>query len=118
VKASELVKRQGVGLVAALQAGGVAVEPEAVEWAEIELKYEGYLTREAAAAARVSRMNDFALPLDLPYYELGSLSTEAREKLTAVRPSTLGQASRVPGVSASDLQNLLAAVARRQVRFT
>jgi tRNA uridine 5-carboxymethylaminomethyl modification enzyme len=118
VKASELVKRQGVGLVAALQAGGVAVDPEAVEWAEIELKYEGYLAREAAAAARVSRMNDFALPLDLPYDELGSLSTEAREKLTAVRPSTLGQASRVPGVSASDLQNLLAAVARRQVRFT
>ena len=61
-------------------------------------------------------LRDLALPLDLPYAELRSLSTEARQKLGAVRPTTLAQAASVPGVTASDLQNLLVEVEKRRKR--
>jgi len=80
--------------------------------AEIELKYEGYLAREKDAAARLAEMTDFALPVDLPYPELKSLSTEARQKLAAVRPASLAQAGRIPGVSPSDLHNLVVETTR------
>jgi tRNA uridine 5-carboxymethylaminomethyl modification enzyme len=57
-------------------------------------------------------MTDFALPVDLPYPELKSLSTEARQKLAAVRPASLAQAGRIPGVSPSDLHNLVVETTR------
>jgi tRNA uridine 5-carboxymethylaminomethyl modification enzyme len=79
---------------------------------DIELKYEGYLAREAAAAARAARMDDFPLPATIHYASLTTLSFEAREKLTSRRPATLGQASRIPGVSPSDIQSLLMEVGR------
>ena len=60
------------------------------------------------------RMGDFALELDLAYAEMQSLSFEARQKLAAIRPLTLAQASRIPGVSPSDLQNLVLEVGRRR----
>lgn len=113
VRVSDLVRRQGVRLNALLMAAGVELEPEATEWAEIELKYEGYLARERAAASRLAGMDGFALPSDLVYESLRAISFEAREKLAASRPETLGQASRIPGVSPSDLHGLLMEVARR-----
>ncbi|UCF40125.1 MAG: tRNA uridine-5-carboxymethylaminomethyl(34) synthesis enzyme MnmG [Gemmatimonadota bacterium] len=82
--------------------------------AEIELKYAGYLERERRAAARLAEMANFRLPQDLPYEELKSLSTEARQKLKRVRPQSLAQAGRIPGVSPSDLQNLVLEVVRRR----
>ncbi len=111
--ATELVKRQGIGLVRTLAAAGVFVEPADAQWAEIEIKYEGYLAREAAAAARIARMDAFPLPRDLSYSDIVSLSTEAREKLQRHRPATLGQAGRIPGVSPSDLHSLIVEAARR-----
>ena len=57
---------------------------------------------------------DFALPGDLPYPELASLSFEARQKLERIRPATLAQAARIPGVSPSDLQNLVMEVRKRR----
>jgi tRNA uridine 5-carboxymethylaminomethyl modification enzyme len=81
--------------------------------AEIELKYSGYLAREREAAARLSELADFRLPQDIPYEELLTLSTEARQKLGVVRPASLAHASRIPGVSPSDLQNLVVEVIRR-----
>ena len=81
---------------------------------EIELKYEGYLARERDAAKRLAELATFELPLDLPYSDLKSLSTEARQKLGATRPSSLAQAGRIPGVSPSDLQNLVFEVVRRR----
>jgi tRNA uridine 5-carboxymethylaminomethyl modification enzyme len=80
--------------------------------AETEIKYEGYLAREQAAATRLSEMASFHLRPDLPYGEFASLSTEARQKLDRVRPGSLAQASRIPGVSPSDLQNLVVEVVR------
>ena len=74
---------------------------------ETELRYEGYLLRERERAETLQRQADFALPQDLPYPGLVSLSYEARQKLDRIRPATLAQAGRVPGVSPSDLQNLV-----------
>ena len=85
---------------------------DALAAAEIELKYEGYLAREKEAAARLAEMTDFALPMDLPYPDLKSLSIEARQKLAAVRPASLAQAGRIPGVSPSDLHNLVVETTR------
>jgi len=104
-----LAKRPGVSLGALLEAAGVAAAfaPEAVLAVEIEIKYDGYLAREREAAARLAELASFALPADLPYRELRSLATEARQKLDQVRPTSLAQAARVPGVSPSDLHNLV-----------
>jgi tRNA uridine 5-carboxymethylaminomethyl modification enzyme len=82
--------------------------------AELELKYAGYFERERAQANRLRRLRDFQLPDELPYEDLRSLSTEARQKLGALRPATLAQAASVPGISASDLQNLVIEVERRR----
>ena len=72
-----------------------------------------FLRRERAAAMRIRSMDAFALP-ELEYAALTSLSFEAREKLGSARPATLGQASRVPGVSQSDLQSLVFEALRRR----
>ena len=87
---------------------------EALTGAEMELRYSGYLERERERAAALRRQHDFALPADLPYGELTSLSTEARQKLDRVRPGTLGQAAGIPGISPSDLQNLVVEVRKRR----
>jgi tRNA uridine 5-carboxymethylaminomethyl modification enzyme len=104
-----VAKRPGVSLGALLEAAGVGATftPDAVLAAEIEIKYDGYLVREREAAARLAELASFALPRDLPYLELRSLATEARQKLDQVRPASLAQAARVPGVSPSDLHNLV-----------
>ena len=104
-----VAKRPGVSLGALLEAVGVGAEfaPDAIVAAEIEIKYDGYLAREREAAARLAELASFALPADLPYHELRSLATEARQKLDQVRPTSLAQAARVPGVSPSDLHNLV-----------
>ena len=73
----------------------------------MEIKYEGYIRREEERARALAVREDQALPEDAPYLEFQSLSYEAREKLESVRPRTIGQAGRIPGVSPSDLQNLL-----------
>src|SRR5882672_991671 len=109
-----VAKRPGVSLGALLEAAGVGEEfaPDAVLAAEIEIKYDGYLQREREAAARLAELASFALPPDLPYLDLHSLATEARQKLDQVRPTSLAQAARVPGVSPSDLHNLVVEATR------
>jgi tRNA uridine 5-carboxymethylaminomethyl modification enzyme len=104
-----VAKRPGVSLTALLAAVGACgdVAPEAVLAAEIEIKYDGYLAREREAAERLAELASFALPSDLPYLELRTLATEARQKLDRVRPTSLAQAARVPGVTPSDLHNLV-----------
>ena len=109
----DLARRQGLSLHSLLEVAGEAPDPADAEWAEIELKYEGYLIREAAAAARIARLDDFPIPPGLSYRSFQAISFEAREKLAVHEPSTLGQASRIPGVSPSDLHGLLMEIARR-----
>ncbi|HEY6783563.1 MAG TPA: tRNA uridine-5-carboxymethylaminomethyl(34) synthesis enzyme MnmG [Gemmatimonadales bacterium] len=109
-----VAKRPGASLAALLTAverrGTYSIE--GVLAAEIELKYGGYLARERAAASRLAELAGFALPIDLPYLELKSLATEARQKLATVQPATLAQAARVPGVTPSDLHNLVVEATR------
>ncbi|MFZ5624327.1 MAG: tRNA uridine-5-carboxymethylaminomethyl(34) synthesis enzyme MnmG [Gemmatimonadota bacterium] len=113
VRIAQLARRPDISLARLLATAGVNVE-EGVEWASIELRYAGYLDRERAAAERLAKLEAFALPDDLDYRTLTTISYEAREKLHRVRPMTLGQAGRIPGVSPSDLQNLVLEVAKRK----
>jgi len=116
-RVADLVRRPGTDLrtlLAAADAAPADIEPDAWLSAEIELRYEGYLARERESATRLGELADFSLPTDLPYLEMLSLSTEARQKLDRIRPESLGQASRVPGVSPSDLQSIVHEVVRRR----
>jgi tRNA uridine 5-carboxymethylaminomethyl modification enzyme len=114
-----LVRRPNVSGEALLDAVGGAPDAErsllleALAGTEMELKYGGYIAKERARAAALQRHADFPLPADLPWVELHSLSFEARQKLDRIRPVTLAQASRIPGVSPSDLQNLVMEVRKR-----
>ena len=110
----ELCRRPGVTLVSLLRAAGSGADPEHAEWADIEIKYEGYLVREREAAARLAELDEVPLPATLEYHSIQTISWEAREKLTAVQPTSIGQAGRVPGVSPADLQNLAFAVLRQR----
>jgi tRNA uridine 5-carboxymethylaminomethyl modification enzyme len=80
---------------------------EIVEAAEILIKYEGYIERERMNAAKLHRLEDVKIPEAIDYKEIKALSTEARQKLDARRPQTIGQASRIPGISPSDVNILL-----------
>jgi len=113
-RVASVARRPGVSLRALLEAAGVPVTADeaAVVSAGIELKYDGYLAREREAAARLAELASFALPADLPYVEFKSLATEARQKLDRIRPTSLAQAARIPGVSPSDLHNLVVETAR------
>ena len=80
---------------------------EIIEAAEIEIKYRGYIDRENELAEKMRRLENIRIKGRFNYNEIESLSTEARQKLTAVQPETLAQASRIPGVSPSDVNVLL-----------
>jgi len=80
---------------------------EIVEAAEILIKYGGYISREKDLAEKAKRLEYVNLPSDMDFNSLLSLSTEARQKLTKIRPATIGQASRIPGVSPADINILL-----------
>ena len=83
---------------------------EVVEAAEIEIKYKGYIERERELAERMLRLENIRIKGKFDYNSIESLSTEARQKLTAINPETLAQASRIPGVSPSDINVLLVLV--------
>lgn len=111
---ADFARRPGVPLKALLVEAGIRAEDEETHWADVELKYAGYVSRERERVGRMAQMEGFPIPSDFAYFGVSSLSFEAREKLAQVRPISLGQASRVPGVSPSDLQNLVAEVLRRR----
>ena len=81
---------------------------DAAEHVEAEIKYEGYIDRQQQEVAKVRRLEELAIPADFDFQaEADRLSTEARQKLSAVRPRTLGQASRISGVSPADVSSLM-----------
>jgi tRNA uridine 5-carboxymethylaminomethyl modification enzyme len=112
---SELARRPEVSLGSILLAAGMEVDEEATAWADIEFKYAGYLLKERLSAERLGEMEQFPLPQGLDYRGFNSLAFEARERLQRLQPRTLGQASRIPGVSPSDLQSLLMELTRRKL---
>ena len=80
---------------------------EVIEKAEIEIKYQGYLKREQEHADKLNRLEDLKIPTNFDYNQLQSMSLEAREKLTKIKPATVSQASRVSGVDPTDISVLL-----------
>ena len=88
------------------------VDKEVIEAAEIQIKYEGYIDKEQEMAMKLGKFEDIKLKPDFNYEKLQSLSYEAREKLTKVRPTSIGQASRISGVSPSDINVLLVFLGR------
>ena len=79
------------------------ISREAAQQVEIGLRYEGYIKRQAAQIAEFKRLEGMALPEELDYAQIAGLRLEAREKLNRMRPRTLGQASRISGVSPADI---------------
>lgn len=109
VRASELILRPGMTmtLLARILPGILNYPAEVSEAVEIRLKYAGYIEREQQLAERMTRIDHIALGDKLDYSGISALSTEARQKLTAIRPATVGHASRIPGVSPADINVLL-----------
>ncbi len=85
---------------------------EIVEAAEVLVKYEGYIARERVIADKLRRLEDVAIPEDTDFDALKNISTEGRQKLGRIRPKTIGQASRIPGISPSDVNILLVLMGR------
>lgn len=81
--------------------------PDIVSQAEILMKYEGYISREEEQAHKMNRLEDVVIPHDMDFKGMLSLSSEAKEKLTKIRPVNIGQAARISGVSPSDISVLL-----------
>ena len=87
-------------------------DSETLELAEVSIKYAGYIKKEEELVAKMNRLEDVQLHADFDYGVLPSLSSEAKEKLTSIKPRTIGQASRISGVSPSDISVLLVHVGR------
>ena len=105
------------GDVAQLSPPAIAVSADAAEHLEAEIKYAGYIERQGTMVEKLKRLESLALPHDFDYdAEAGQLSTEARQKLRAVRPRTLGQASRISGVSPADVSSLMVILHARRGR--
>ena len=94
--------------------GCPSFDEEAVEEMEITVKYEGYIARQEAAVRKAARMENEKLPLDMDYLSLDGISTEARQKMDKIRPFSLGQAARIPGVSPADISVLMVHVKQRK----
>lgn len=120
VRLIDLIVRPGVSMgmlaqaveplalhLSSLEADAPAMHREIAEAAEILIKYEGYIERERQLADKLHRLEHVKLPSDFDYASVKALSTEARQKLAGARPETVGQASRIPGVSPSDVNVLL-----------
>jgi tRNA uridine 5-carboxymethylaminomethyl modification enzyme len=118
VKLVSLISRPQVGFNdlrkadASLEALLSAYDEETVEQAEIKIKYESYFDKELEIVERMRKMEDKEINPEFNYHQLVSLSKEAREKLMRIKPRTLGQASRISGVSPSDISVLMVHISR------
>ncbi len=83
------------------------IDNEVIEEAEIRIKYRGYIEREKLIAEKLHRLENISIPMDFDYQAMQALTIEARQKLSRIRPATIGQASRIPGVSPADVNVLL-----------
>jgi tRNA uridine 5-carboxymethylaminomethyl modification enzyme len=122
VKSISLVERPQVtisalwgfveGMKEEMEKIGIKRNDEATESAEINIKYSGYIERERKMADKIKRLEMIKIDKSIDYDSLGSISTEARQKLKRIRPNTIGQASRISGVSPSDISVLLVHMGR------
>lgn len=109
VSLTELLRRPQLDMeaLAAVDTGRGDLDSLVRQKAEVEIKYEGYIRRQRAAVDEMMRLENRPLPQDTDYQAIPGLRREAREKLAAVRPGTIGQASRISGVSPADISVLL-----------
>ncbi len=117
----DILLRPEIGLKDLNEAGIFSIEeylPEDIEKSEfeeileIEIKYSGYIDREKAIADKISRLENLDIPENFDFTKVHSLSTEAKQKLKRIQPKTIGQASRISGVSPSDINVLLVHIGR------
>ena len=117
-KISDLVLRPQVGIqelaemLPELKARTAELTEEIIESCEIQIKYAGYIKREQMEAAKLQRLDQIRIPDSFNYEEVQSLSTEARQKLSRIRPKNIGEAQRIPGVSPNDVSVLLVLMGR------
>ncbi len=106
---AELIRRPELNyeMLAALDPERPKVSPEVVEQININLKYEGYIIRQEQQVAHFKKLEKKQIPQDIDYDQIGNLRKEARQKLKAIRPTSVGQASRISGVSPADISVLL-----------
>jgi tRNA uridine 5-carboxymethylaminomethyl modification enzyme len=112
ISAEKLLKRPQIGLAEIASLSTEIGEylgkylPEVREQAEVQIKYESYLEKEQLLVDKLSSMEDFKIPAEFDYLAITALSNEGRQKLHKVRPETLGQATRISGVSPADVSIL------------
>ncbi|MBR6117295.1 MAG: tRNA uridine-5-carboxymethylaminomethyl(34) synthesis enzyme MnmG [Paludibacteraceae bacterium] len=117
-KTSDLILRPQVSIkalaevVPELKAKITELTDEVVESCEIQIKYAGYIKREQTEAAKLQRLDQIRIPDGFNYEEVQSLSTEARQKLSRIRPKSIGEAQHIPGVSPNDISVLLVLMGR------
>ena len=116
-KLAELLRRPQVSYddLAPIDPNRPALSKKVTEQVEISIKYEGYIKRQLSDIHEQQRMEDRALPIDIDYNSITTIRTEARQKLNLVRPETLGQASRISGVSPADIGALMVYLSHREV---
>lgn len=118
VKAESIITRPGMTLATMMEASQELrdaigeLDAEILEQSEIQVKYEGYIKKEKELADKMIRLDDIKLPESFDYYKVKSLSYEGREKLHRVRPASLGQASRISGVTPADISVLMVFIGR------
>ena len=121
VKLDSLITRPNVTMDDILEMGPKSKElaselamqhPDIIDQTEIQLKYDGYISREEDVARKMNRLEEVKIPSNIDFTKFASLSSEAKEKLTALQPATIGQASRISGVSPSDISVLLVFLGR------
>ena len=95
---------------------GENITPFVAEKVEIYIKYDGYVKRQMEQIERTKRLESTVIPEGIDYMSMDSLRTEAREKLTKIRPANVGQASRISGVSPSDVSALLMELKYRELK--
>lgn len=117
-KAIQLVLRPNINLnqliinIKGLNEALAGADNEILEQAEIQIKYDTYIEKEKELVSKMSQLEDLVIPDNFNYEKLVSLSNEARQKFTKIRPRTLGQASRISGVNPSDVQILMVFMGR------
>lgn len=109
-KLYDIVLRPEISLKPTLEHLNINIDSydyEAINGAEIKIKYSGYIEKEKLIAEKINRLEHIKIPDDFDFNQLNSLSTEARIKLTRIKPKTIAQAKRIPGISPSDINVLL-----------
>lgn len=111
----ELMRRPNVryNLIQSLFPSDTELDPEIIEEIEIQIKYDGYIKREQFQIDKIKRLEDYKIPQNIDYFQLKGLSKESQEKLSKIKPLTIGQASRIGGITPADISILIVYLTKR-----